>query len=64
MKVGNLVKRLNEWVNHNPWMADLVSKEIGMITAVTMHSLNDELCHVLWSRSGLKVEHANDLEII
>jgi|SaaInlV_100m_DNA_2_1039680.scaffolds.fasta_scaffold261008_1 hypothetical protein len=64
MKVGNLVKRLNDWVKHNPWMADLAITEIGMITAVTTHSLNDELCHVLWPRSGLKVEHANDLEIV
>ena len=64
MKVGSLVKRLNDWVKHNPWMADLVSGELGLVTNIEAHTLNDELCYVLWSRSGLKVEHTNDLQIV
>ena len=72
MKAGDLVKRFDEWVKYNVWMASPESEEIGMIVKAAKHfgmiaqaakhSLNDELCQVLWSRSGLKVEYINDLE--
>ena len=35
MKVGDLVKKVNPWTQHNPWMKFPDDEEIGLVTAVT-----------------------------
>jgi hypothetical protein len=64
MKPGDLVKRLNDWVKHNPWMSKVLETEIGIITKTWSTTRNDKLVLVLWPNSGLRTEHTNDLECV
>ena len=62
MKEGSLVRRLNDWVKHNPWMSTMIRDEIGIVTNSWSVGKNDRLIVVLWAKSGLRTEHVNDVE--
>ena len=47
MKTGSLVKRIDNWVKHNPWMKD--NEEFGIVIYLPK-SLSYKPCiKVLWS---------------
>ena len=64
MKEGSLVRRLNSWVKDNPWMSTMFRDEIGIVTKSWVVGRNDKLVVVMWSKSGLRTEHINDIEFV
>tara|TARA_A100001011_G_C13595818_1_gene550123 strand:+ start:245 stop:436 length:192 start_codon:yes stop_codon:yes gene_type:complete len=62
MKTGSLVKRIDNWVKHNPWMKD--NEEFGIVIYLPK-SLSYKPCiKVLWSTLGIMIEHPDDIELI
>ena len=70
MKVGDLVKRADhwiEWLKYNKWMKTLEEEqEMGMIIKIDP-KINEgahDVVAVLWSHGGLSWENLDDLEVI
>ena len=68
MKVGDLVRRLDNWVKFNPWMKgidiDFAKEEIGIVVGLPKKMLYKPSIIVLWATLGLMKEHPDDIEVI
>lgn len=62
MKAGNLVKRIDNWVKHNPWMEDNI--EYGIIIAMPEKNTFKCSIKVLWATLGIMMEHPDDIEVL
>ena len=69
MKVGDLVKRIDNWVKCNPWMVDPLTgrsdyEEYGIIIEAPKRILYKSCIKVLWATLGIMKEHPDDIEVI
>ena len=64
MIAGCLVKRLDSWLQNNPWMTSSATREIGIIISVSHTQRHGKVINVMWSRSGTKKERINNLQIV
>ena len=71
MKVGDLVKRIDNWVKYNPWMGDTLmsdntnSNEVfGIIIKAPAKVQYEPSILVLWATLGVMKEHPDDIEVV
>ena len=69
MKVGDLVKRIDNWVKCNPWMVEPLTgvsdiEEYGIIIEVPEKIEYKPSIKVLWATLGMMSEHPDDIEVI
>jgi len=64
-KQGKLVKRINNWVKYNSWMADLYDyDEYGIIIKAPKQIKYKPCIEVLWATLGVMNEHPDDIEVL
>ena len=62
MKVGDLVKRIDNWLKFNPWMSD--TEQLGIIIKLPQGSIYGVSITVLWATLGITKEHPDDIDLI
>ena len=62
MKAGALVKRIDNWFKHNPWMDD--NEEFGIVLQVPEKIKYRPCIKILWATLGVMSEHPDDIALI
>ena len=67
MKVGDIVKRIDNWVKYNPWMTEPASEnheEYGIVLYLPKQISYKPSIKVLWATLGIMMEHPDDICIL
>ena len=64
MKVGDLVRRVDNWLKHNPWMGSDDNEEYGIVIVMPEKMIYKPSIRVLWATLGVIDEHPDDIELL
>ena len=68
MKVGDLVRRIDNWIKFNPSTPGVdikhLKEEIGIVIDLPEKTVYKPSIGVMWSTLGIMNEHPDDIEVI
>jgi len=64
MNIGDLVRKVDNWIKHNPWMDSDDNKEYGIVITMPKKIVYKPSIKVLWATLGIIDEHPDDIELL